>query len=445
MLGRRPSGAFTVVVRDGSGDPVVIRNAPVLDDGTPMPTLYWLVGSAQRLAIDRLESAGGVREAEAAVAVEDLEAAHAAYAAERDAGLSERWEGHRPSGGVGGTVRGVKCLHAHYAYHLAGGNDPVGRWVERRLAGSPAGAGAVAAIDCGTNSTRLLVADREGRAIERLMHITRLGEGVDRTRTLGADAIERTAAVLRRYREVMDSDGVTDLRVTATSAARDAGNRETFFEAVQRAVGVRPELLDGEEEGRLSYIGATASLDPAGSPWLVADIGGGSTEMVLGPLARTVPLAVRSVDIGCVRITERFLRSDPPTASEIEQARNFVSGLLQTATVEVPALSSGRTMVGLAGTIAALAAIDQCLPAYDRDRVHHHVLSRDRVEQMLLTLAGETSAARRRRRGVEEARADVIVGGTIVVAELMRHFGFADCITSESDILDGLVSTLLRR
>ncbi|MGH9054315.1 MAG: DUF501 domain-containing protein [Acidimicrobiales bacterium] len=448
MLGRRPAGGFTVVVRDGSGDPVVIRNSPVLDDGTPMPTLYWLVGSVPRLAIDRLESAGGVRAAEAEVAVEDLEAAHAAYAVERDSVLPATWDGRRPSGGVGGTRRGVKCLHAHYAYHLAGGDDPVGRWVERQLEGSPAsgrrrrpgvGAGAVAAVDCGTNSTRLLVAGRDGEAIERLMHITRLGEGVDRTRTLAAGAIERTAAVLRRYREVMDSHGVTDLRVTATSAARDAANRETFFDSVERAVGVRPELLDGAEEGRLSYIGATASLDPVGSPWLIADIGGGSTELVLGP----VPLAVRSLDIGCVRVTERFLRSDPPTTGEVERARNFVSGLLATATAAVPALAGGRTMVGLAGTVAALAAIDQRLPCYDRDRVHHYVLTRDRVDEMLSALAGETSAARRRRPGVEEARADVIVGGTIVVAELMRHFGFTYCITSESDILDGLVSTIL--
>jgi exopolyphosphatase/guanosine-5'-triphosphate,3'-diphosphate pyrophosphatase len=391
----------------------VIRNAPLLDDGTPMPTRYWLIDRASRAAVDRLEAEGGVRAAEAAVDSQSLAAAHAR----------------------------VKCLHAHYAWYLAGGDDPVGRWVADRL-GRPA-AGAVAALDCGTNSTRLLVAGPTGETIVRLMRITRLGRGVDRDRRLDPAAIERTVAVLRDYRAVMDSQGVQRVRMTATSAARDAANREDFFAAATDAVGVRPELLTGEEEGRLSFRGATAELDPAGAPWLVADIGGGSTELIVGSDPAATPAAVTSLDVGCVRLSERFLLSDPPAPDELAAVERQVGDMLETARARQPALGTADTLVGLAGTVAALAAIDQGLETYDRDRVHHYVLSRQTVERLLGDLAGESTSARRRRPGVEADRADVIVGGTLVLAGLMRHFGFEACLTSEADILDGLASTLL--
>ncbi len=458
LLGREPAGDFTVVVRDDTGDPVVIRNAPLLRDGTPMPTRYWLVGRPERLAVDRLEASGGVRAAEAEVDPSTLEAAHAAYAAERDHHLPRGWSGLRPAGGVGGARRGVKCLHAHYAWYLAGGDDPVGRWVADRIRFACAGPGedvdtpAVrAAIDCGTNSTRLLVATRgKGSAghgsnrpletLERRMRITRLGEGVDATGALAPAAIERTVAVLRDYRQVMDHWGVTWVRMTATSAARDATNRQEFFDAAEDVIGVRPELLGGEEEGRLSFAGATAELDPTSGPWLVADIGGGSTELAAGPGPDGEPLALRSLDVGCVRVTERFLRSDPPSPAELRAARDHVAAVLEAATVDDPDLGGAATLVGLAGTVAALAGIDQHLEQYDRDRLHHFVLSRRSVEAMLAMLAAEPVAARRLRPGVEHDRADVLVGGAVVLAELMRHFGFEQCLTSESDILDGLVA-----
>ena len=436
LLGRPPRSPFLVVVRDRGGDPVVIRNAPILDDGTPMPTRYWLVGQAERAAVDRLEAAGGVRAAEAAVDPRALTAAHAAYAAERDAAIPPGWQGPRPSGGVGGTGKGVKCLHAHYAWHLSGGDDPVGRWVAGRLR-------PVAAIDCGTNSTRLLVAGPSREPLVRLMRITRLGRGVDKERRLAADAVERTLSVLGEYRAVMDECGVGRVRVTATSAVRDATNRDDFLAAAAGVVGVRPEVLAGEEEGRLSFLGATAELAAASAPWLVADIGGGSTELIVGSEPGGSPVAVRSLDIGCVRISERFLTSDPPTPQQIHEARCFVADLLATVSREEEAFNQAATLVGLAGTVAALAAVDQSLQTYDRRRVHHYVLSRDTVEGLLATLAAEPTAARRRRPGVEPDRADVIVGGTVVLAELLRHFGFAACLTSESDILDGLVATLL--
>lgn len=436
-------------MRDPSGDPVVIRNAPLLADGTPMPTRYWLVGPTARLAVDRLESGGGVRRAEAQVHPEQVRAAHEAYAAERDAAVPDGWSGPRPSGGVGGTRQGVKCLHAHYAWFLAGGEDPVGAWVDRQLrAGepvSPDGAAPSAAIDCGTNSTRLLIARPGQPALERINRITRLGQGVDRTRHLAPEAIERTLAVLREYRAAIDRHGVARIRMTATSAARDAANRDEFFDAAEAVIGVRPELLPGAEEGRLSFAGATAELDPGGGPWLVVDIGGGSTELVVGPGPDGGPVAVRSLDVGCVRLTERFLTGgDPPDPVALAKARAFTAGLLDDAVGAEPAFLTAAAAVGLAGTVACLAAVDQSLDTYDRDRVHHYRLPAERVTTMLGRLASLTTAERRLVPGVEDQRADVIVGGALVLDEVLRRFGFAECLTSEADILDGLVLSTAR-
>ncbi len=453
------------MVRDQAGDPVVIRNDPLLDDGTPMPTRYWLLGRSECLAVDRLESLGGVRAAEAAVDPALLATAHAVYAAERDAAIPEGWAGPRPRGGVGGTRVGVKCLHAHYAWHLAGGDDPVGQWVAARLApvdrrdptkervemadavvGDQTSSGdglPVAGIDCGTHSTRLLIAGPDGAPLERLMRITRLGQGVDRNRTLDPAAIRRTVSVLGDYRLLMDRYRVLRVRMTATSAARDAANREDFFAAATAAVGVRPELLGGQEEARLSFVGAMSDLDPAGGPWLVADIGGGSTELAIGPDHQGEPQAALSLDIGCVRITERFLVTDLPSAEQVAAARRHVADVLATASQREPAFASAAKLVGLAGTVAGLAAIDQQLVAYDRDRLHHYLLEARVVEGLLATLAGETADARRRRPGVEAERADVIVGGAIVLAEIMRHFQLDVCLTSEADILDGLAHSQL--
>jgi exopolyphosphatase/guanosine-5'-triphosphate,3'-diphosphate pyrophosphatase len=304
----------------------------------------------------------------------------------------------------------------------------------------------VAAIDCGTNSTRLLVADADGVPLERLMTITRLGAGVDHHHVLDADAIKRTVSVLRGYRSVMDERGVTRVRMTATSAARDAGNREDFFAAAEGAVGVRPELLAGDEEGRLSFAGATAELDGADAPWLVADIGGGSTELAAGPAAgsdRLTPTAVCSLDMGCVRITERFLAHDPPLPDEVAAARAFVRTQLDGAVAAHPELARPATVVGLAGTVSAAASLDQRLVDYDRSRVHHHRLRAATVSALVEELAVLDADARRRRAGMEEARVGVIVGGLIVLDELLSRVAAPVCLTSESDILDGLVMTLL--
>lgn len=298
----------------------------------------------------------------------------------------------------------------------------------------------LASIDCGTNSTRLLVSEDGRRTLERLMVITRLGAGVDATGRLAPDAIERTVDVLRRYRDVMDRHGVERVRMTATSAARDASNRDEFFGAAEHVVGVAPELLAGDEEGRLSFLGATAELDAADGPFLVVDIGGGSTEFVVGT---TEPAGVISVDMGCVRVTERFLHSDPPTAEELSQAISVIHAYLDDVTREVPATLDAARLVGLAGTVSTMAAVEIGLPVYDRDRIHHFVLTREAAEDVFRTLATERRADRIHNPGLEEARADVIVGGAAVLVTIMRHLEFDECLVSESDILDGLVKSLL--
>ena len=297
----------------------------------------------------------------------------------------------------------------------------------------------VAAIDIGTNSVRLLVSQDGRTTLERLMRITRLGKGVDATGRLDPEAIERTVAVLREYREVMDRFGVERVRMTATSAARDAANRDEFFDAAEAAVGVRPELLSGEEEGRLSFLGATADLDPADGPFLVCDIGGGSTEFSYGT---TESEATISTDMGCVRLTEAWLHSDPPSAEELSQAISIVEIHLDDVMREIPEATEAATFVGLAGTVSTAAAVEIGLAEYDRDRIHHFVLTKPAVEDVFRTLATEALADRIHNPGLERERADVIVGGMCVLVSIMRRLGFRECLVSEADILDGLAMSI---
>ncbi len=295
-----------------------------------------------------------------------------------------------------------------------------------------------AAIDCGTNSTRLLVHDGT-RTLERLMRITRLGEGVNDSHTLTDAAIERTAIVLREYREVIDRHGVTKTRLTATSAARDATNRDTFFGAAERILGVAPSLLSGEEEGRLSFLGATAELDPARGPFLVVDIGGGSTEFSYGT---TECEFARSVDMGCVRFTEKYIEHDPPRPEELLACLSVAEAYIDEVRREHPAMGDARTFVGLAGTVSTAAAVEIGLATYDRDQIHHFLLTREALEDVFRTLVTEPRADRIHNPGLDAARADVIVGGLCVLVQLMRQFDLANCLVSESDILDGIVMSM---
>jgi len=304
----------------------------------------------------------------------------------------------------------------------------------------------LAAIDIGTNSTRLLVADVDGtdpasaamRTLDRRMRITRLGQGVDDTRALRSDAIERTLDVLREYRIALDELGVRRVRATATSAARDATNRDEFFDPATEVLGFAPELLSGEEEARLSFLGATTGLrEPA--PYLVVDIGGGSTEFVVGTSA---PEDLVSLDIGCVRLTEQYLQSDPPAPEELSAAVSLVRDQLADVDRALPSLRKAATLVGLAGTITTVAAIEQGLLAYDRDRIHHFRLRKEQAEAVFRLLATETADERRHNPGLDPPRVDVIVGGTIVLVAILRTFGFDELVVSEADILDGLVRSL---
>jgi len=292
-----------------------------------------------------------------------------------------------------------------------------------------------AAIDCGTNSTRLLIHDGE-RALARLMRITRLGQGVDATGLLADEAIGRTIAVLREYREVIDSFDVSKVRMTATSAARDASNRSVFFDAAKDAIGVAPELLSGQQEGTLSFRGATADLSPADGPFLVVDIGGGSTEFSFGSAACDY---ARSVDIGCVRLTEKFIAHDPSRPEELLACLTYVETYVDDIVHDWPDIATARRFVGLAGTVTTTAAIEQGLPLYDRERIHHFVLTRAAVEDVFRTLATESLEDRVYNPGLERERADVIVGGCCILVSIMRTFGFDECLVSEADILDGLI------
>lgn len=303
----------------------------------------------------------------------------------------------------------------------------------------------LAAIDCGTNSTRLLVSRVEGRtttALDRQNTITRLGQGVDAAGRLDPAAIERTLVALRAYKTSLDAHGVDAVRITATSAARDADNAAELFDAAEAIIGVRPELLSGVEEGQLTFAGATAELDPADGPFLVVDIGGGSTELIVGT---TAVEAVRSLDLGCVRLTEKHLDSDPPAPEELSNAIGEATWLLEEVLREVPAFTEARTLVGVAGTVSTVAAVEVGLVEWDRDVIHHFVLHRAAVEDVFRTLATEKLADRVHNPGLEPARADVIVGGCCVLVAVLRTLGADRLLVSESDILDGLVQSLAAR
>ena len=308
----------------------------------------------------------------------------------------------------------------------------------------------VASIDIGTNSTRLLVAAAGADGVldqrERHMRITRLGQGVDRSRGLAPEAVERTLAVLGDYRQVIDNHGVDPalIRMAATSACRDASNRDEFFDAAEQVIGVRPELLSGEEEARLSFLGATADLDPALGPFLVFDLGGGSTEFVLGTSGPGGEiLGARSTDFGCVRLTERYITTDPPAAEDLSAAISYVDTWIDDVMIAIPDLDAAATVVGLAGTVSTVAAVEIGLPAYDRDQIHHFRLTKAAAEDVFRTLATERRADRLHNPGLEEARVDVIVGGCCALVAILRRLGRDEILVSESDILDGLASSLL--
>jgi exopolyphosphatase/guanosine-5'-triphosphate,3'-diphosphate pyrophosphatase len=302
---------------------------------------------------------------------------------------------------------------------------------------------AVAAIDCGTNSTRLLVADADGRELVRLMRITRLGQGVDRDNTLAPEAITRTVDVLREFRRSMDGLGVERVRMVATSAVRDAENGAVFTEAAREAVGAAPEVLTGLEEGKLAYRGASADLATFAGDTLVVDIGGGSTEITLG---RGGTVSSVSLQLGCVRLTERFLTSDPPTSDQMVATRIAIADALTWGEQQMPellALKTPRRLVGLAGTVSTLASLKLGLAEYDVDMLHHATLSLKEVVDRCDMLATLSTAERTGLVGMVPGRADVILGGALVLEVVAARYQCPEVIVSEKDILDGIVLSIL--
>jgi exopolyphosphatase/guanosine-5'-triphosphate,3'-diphosphate pyrophosphatase len=301
----------------------------------------------------------------------------------------------------------------------------------------------VAAIDCGTNSIRLLIADIDGdnfREVSRDMEIVRLGQGVDKTGEFHPDAIARTLAAVDKYANEIARRGVTKIRFCATSATRDAKNRSLFVEGVRQRLGVEPEVISGTQEAELSFLGATKDLPDALAPFLVIDIGGGSTEFVLG--TREV-LAARSVNIGCVRMSERHFVKDPVSSHEIEAARADIQRAIAEAAKDVD-IKAAKTLVAVAGTATTVAAAALELASYDRYAIHLSRISAEKsakVSQMFLSMTRQERASLGY---MHPGRVDVIAAGALVLSEIMKATGAQEFIASESDILDGIAWNLGR-
>jgi exopolyphosphatase/guanosine-5'-triphosphate,3'-diphosphate pyrophosphatase len=300
----------------------------------------------------------------------------------------------------------------------------------------------VAAVDCGTNSIRLLVADlADGRLTDlvREMRVVRLGQGVDRTGRLAPEALARTQAALRDYARTIRDSGAQHVRMVATSATRDAANRADFVAMVHAELGVEPEVISGHDEAALSFAGAASVLPDLTGPMLVADIGGGSTELVRGGAGES--LVAHSMDVGCVRMTERHLHDDPPTASQIEATVADLRAAIDIARREVP-LDAPATFVGVAGTVTTIAAIALGLPDYDPVAIHGARIGRDQVEDVTARLLRMTHAERAALPVMHPGRVDVIGGGALVLRTLVQAIGAGSVIASEHDILDGIALSL---
>ena len=303
----------------------------------------------------------------------------------------------------------------------------------------------VAVIDCGTNTIRLLVADpgpgMSLSEVDRRLELVRLGQGVDATRRFHPDALARTFAAVDTYAARIRELGVGQVRFLATSAARDVSNRDEFFDGVRDRLGVDIDVITGDEEARLSFLGALSGGPIAAGPVLVMDVGGGSTELILGDVDGSVRVA-RSLDMGSVRIRERFLAGDPPTASEVGAARAFVDQLLDSSGIP---LAEAATWIGVAGTTTSLSAISQGLTAYDRTRVHNSTVGVDEItrlsEQLLATPVDEVLATYPM---LQRLRAEVICAGALIVEQVAARVG-EPMTVRETDILDGATLELLRR
>ena len=302
----------------------------------------------------------------------------------------------------------------------------------------------VAAIDCGTNSIRLLIADIEGnnfREVVRDMEIVRLGQGVDQTGQIHPDAIARTLLAVDKFAVEIAKRGVEKIRFCATSATRDATNRHLFVDGVRERLGIEPEVISGDEEAALSFAGAIQDLNPTEGPFLVVDIGGGSTEFVFGT---TSVEAARSVNIGCVRMSERHFANDPGTSEQIELARTDIKAAIAQAAAEVP-ITQAKTLVAVAGTATTVAAAALDLSEYDRYAIHLVRISASQVHEASTMFLTKTREQRLALGYMHSGRVDVIGAGALVLSEIMKATGATEFVASESDILDGMARSLVQR
>jgi exopolyphosphatase/guanosine-5'-triphosphate,3'-diphosphate pyrophosphatase len=303
-----------------------------------------------------------------------------------------------------------------------------------------------AAIDCGTNAIRLLVADvvhGQLTEVERRMLTVRLGEGIDATGEFTPAALQRTFAAVEEYAADIARLGVRSTRMVATSASRDAGNAEDFISGVRDRLGVEPEVVAGTEEAELSFIGAVRGLSASlvESPVLVVDIGGGSTEFVSGNAEHGSISALCSIDVGCVRMTERHLHDDPPTAEQIQATVDTIDALIDQALMAVP-VDGVQTFIGLAGSVTTVAALAHQLPTYDATAIHGSVVTKDQVEEVTARLLAMTKDQRAAEPVMHPGRVDVIAGGALVLRQILRRLPVDFVLASETDLLDGIVYRL---
>ena len=301
----------------------------------------------------------------------------------------------------------------------------------------------VAAIDCGTNSIRLLIADIDGgnfREVVRDMEIVRLGQGVDQTGQFHPDAIIRTLTAVDKFAAEIAKRGVEKIRFCATSATRDATNRHLFVDGVRERLGIEPEVISGDEEAALSFAGAIQDLDPSQGPFLVVDIGGGSTEFVFGT---TSVESARSVNIGCVRMSERHFANDPATTEQVELARTDIQAAIAIAAAEVP-ITKAKTLVAVAGTATTVAAAALELAEYDRYAIHLARISASQVHEASAMFLTRNREERLALGYMHPGRVDVIGAGSLVLSEIMKATGATEFVASESDILDGMARSLVQ-
>lgn len=484
LLGRQPLGNFDVAVRDPAGMPAVIQNAPQLHDGRPMPTRHWLLDPVLSRLVGRLESVGGVDQAEAAVGLEAIDSIHNAARAERhrastrlfavpDSPTADRFD---HPGGVGGTRVGVKCLHAHVAEWLAHGNDAVGEWAVRQLDLSDVvpyqrveadgsltpirWPGPVGAIDIGTNTMSLLIADGD-RQLVREVRFPKLGEGIGVRGRISSTALDRAIAVALEYRSMLDAAGVTEVAAVATAAARAGSNGPEAIDAIGRALGAEVLIIGGDVEAGFAFAGAvggisdearraatavdphaaneTAESAPSGgaSGSLVVDIGGGSTELTFG---RDGVEASVSMPIGAVNLSEEYLLADPPLPEELSTCVTVARAHVDEALGQLPAAARHALLIGIAGTVTTSAAVEIGLLEYDRDALHGFVLTKAAAEDVFRTLATETVAQRLDNPGMFPGRERVIVGGCCVLVSVLRALGAESILVSEANLLDGLAA-----